>query len=129
MIFNISIIIFFSEVVLGEHIVGKDPDCNRKKTKCNPPKITRRINASRDIIIHENYKSPNKYSNDIALIRINEAIPLFQENPAISAVSPICLPWSRKQEFAWNLLDSDPTFPITYPKVRMGTKKCQKAIL
>ena len=33
--------------------------------------------------------------NDIALLRLNESVPLFSEDPEISAVSPICLPWSR----------------------------------
>ena len=109
--------LLFSEVVLGEHVVGKDPDCNRKKTKCNPPKITRKINADKDITVHQHYKSPDQYSNDIALIRIDKAIPLHQENPAVSAVSPICLPWSRKLSFAWDLLDSDPNYPSSYAKV------------
>lgn len=97
-----------SEVVLGEHKVGTDPDCSRDRKHCNPPKITRKIDLDRDVIYHENYQTPKKFSNDIALIRINEAIPLFQENPRISAVNPICLPWSEDDTFfAWDLRDGD----------------------
>ena len=31
---------------------------------------------------------------DIALIRVNESIPLFVENKNISSVNPVCLPWN-----------------------------------
>ena len=81
---------------MGEHVVGPDPDCSSKNQDfCNPPKITRKIDAHKDIITHKYYGKPKKYSNDIALIRINDAIPLFSEDQSISAVSPICLPWSE----------------------------------
>jgi len=85
------------EVVLGEHVVGKDPDCPRQKSagSCNAPVIRRRINGNTDIILHESYDKRNNFKNDIALIRMNEPVPLFQESPALSSANPICLPWSK----------------------------------
>jgi len=84
------------EVVLGEHVVGKDPDCNQKGNICNAPVIRRNIDANRDIIVHEGYEAGFKagFKNDIALIRMDEGVPLFQEDPTISSANPICLPWS-----------------------------------
>jgi len=82
------------EVVLGEHVVGKDPDCNRKGDKCNPPVIKRDIDANRDIIVHEGYDPKAQFKHDIALIRMDEGVPLFQEDQTLSAANPICLPWS-----------------------------------
>jgi len=91
------------EVVLGELIVGKDPDCRGCQKN-----ITRKIDANKDVVIHENYNQTNKHShNDIALIRINEGIPLYVENSKISSVRPICLPWSKDVTFAWNFDDND----------------------
>ena len=83
---------------MGEHVVGTDPDCSSKNQgDCNPPKITRKIDAHKDVIIHKYYGKPKKYSNDIALIRINDAIPLYLDDQDLSAVSPICLPWSEEK--------------------------------
>ena len=33
--------------------------------------------------------------NDIALLRLNESVPLNSDSPTMSSVSPICLPWSK----------------------------------
>jgi len=85
------------EAVLGEHVVGKDPDCPRNtqdKTKCNAPVIRRKIDANKDITVHEGYDPKAQFKHDIALIRMDEAVPLFQENRALSSANPICLPWS-----------------------------------
>jgi len=87
---------------LGENIVGEDPDCD------NCPSVIRRKINKRDIIVHEGYKRKGPYAtehypNDIALIRINEAILLHQEDRYGSLIEPICLPWSKNLEFAWNL--------------------------
>ena len=80
---------FFSEVVLGEFEVGKDPDC--AGNKCNPRAIKRGI---RTLIVHENYNKKS-FANDISLIRLDRAVPLYQENPDISGAKPICLPWKQ----------------------------------
>ena len=81
---------------MGEHNTKKDPDCET----C-PKKITRKAGK---IIVHENYSNSDEvsaetYRNDIALIRLNESVPLFNENPMISAVLPVCLPWSDEELF------------------------------
>ena len=74
---------FFREIILGEHHVFKDPDC----PKC-PSNITR---YAAEFHVHENYDKKYKY-NDIALIRLSEPIPLFDEDPRKSLVKPVCLP-------------------------------------
>ena len=88
-------------------MIGKDPDCDRNvETRCNkdpdcyrslcdPSVFRRNIDSTRDIIVHEGYDEKQSYKHDIALIRINDPVPLFQENPQISAANPICLPWSE----------------------------------
>ena len=35
----------------------------------------------------------NNQVHDIALIRLNEPVPLYDEDPTKSLVTPICLPW------------------------------------
>ena len=75
--------------MLGEYIVGSDPDCT---TSCAPPKITRKVVKT---IIHEDYNTAPPFSNDIALIRLDEAVPLYEENPGVSLVVPVCLPWNE----------------------------------
>ena len=88
------ILSIFSEVVLGEHKVGRDPDCtgfgNRKR--CAPKKITRKVTK---IAVHPRYKvmSNEVHRCDIALLRLDEAVPLFNDNPKFSFASPVCLPW------------------------------------
>ena len=39
------------------------------------------------------------------MLRLNESVPLFSEDPQISAITPICLPWSRSVTSAWDLKD------------------------
>ena len=84
----------FSEVVLGEHDFGKDEDCDALGRFCSAPIIKRKINVKRDVIVHEKFNVGGNLENDIALIRIEEAVPLHQENEFKSSASPICLPWN-----------------------------------
>ena len=67
------------EVALGDYILNKDPDCTRNSIArlCHPPKIVRKVN---DVVIHENYDPTNNYNN-IALIRLEELVPLHTEDP------------------------------------------------
>ena len=59
--------------------------------RCNPPVIRRGI---KKIIRHEDYdKNDKNYKNDIALVRLDKAVPLYLEEPEISGAKPICLPW------------------------------------
>ena len=83
--------------MFGEHVVGTDPDCKtaRGLKKCSPKVITRTVSKT---IVHESYNTKNN-RNDIALLRLNESVPLFNENPMISAVLPVCLPWSDEELF------------------------------
>ena len=83
--------------MFGEHVVGTDPDCKTERglKKCSPKVITRTVSKA---IVHENYNTKDN-KNDIALLRLNESVPLFNENPIISAVLPVCLPWSNEELF------------------------------
>ena len=84
-------------------MVGEDPDCY--SGSCNAPVIRRRINKS-DITVHKNYDKENLFVNDIALIRIDEAVPLFQEDPKKSSIAPICLPWAENS-YPYSVKDGD----------------------
>ena len=79
----------FSVVILGEHDLQQDPDGDRAKRLTLP---------IQNIIIHERYDKDfqgGASPNDIALIRVNEMIPLYDEkDPQISNVKPVCLPWN-----------------------------------
>jgi len=79
------------EVALGDYILKEDPDCTRNSIArlCHPPKIVRKVNG---VVIHENYDPTNNYNN-IALIRLEELVPLHTEDPIRSIVAPVCLPW------------------------------------
>jgi len=82
------------EVVLGEHDFGKDEDCDAFGRYCSAPIIKRKIDVERDVIVHEKFNVGGNLENDIALIRIDETVPLHEENEFKSSVSPICLPWN-----------------------------------
>ena len=91
---------YFREVVLGEHNIVTNPDCGFPKCDCSvqgacaAPKITRKITSPDQITVHEDFNyGQTPLKNDIALIRLNEPVPIFKDNPAESIASPICLPW------------------------------------
>jgi len=86
------------EVVLGEHDFGTDEDCDSFGF-CSAPIIRRQINVDRDVIIHENFDKRGNLEYDIALIRIEEAVTLHQENEFKSSISPICLPWNINLDY------------------------------
>merc|ERR1712079_677431 len=115
------------EVVLGENIVGEDPDCD------NCPSVIRRKINKRDIIVHEGYKRKGPYAtehypNDIALIRINEAILLHQEDRYGSLIEPICLPWSENLEFAWNLKEGQKSIGAGWGRTSNALKMSLKQL-
>jgi len=91
------------EVVLGDLVVGEDPDCD--SGSCNAPVIKRRVTKS-DITVHENYDKENLFINDIALIRLDEAVPLFQDDQTKSSVVPVCLPWAE-DSYPYSVKDGD----------------------
>ena len=69
--------------------MGEDPDCI-DKYNCNPKKITRGIE---EVFVHEDFNGIDS-ENDIALIRLNDSVLLFEENSTLSSATPVCLPWS-----------------------------------
>ena len=85
----------FSEVVLGEHVVGTDPDCSGDDN-CFPSIIKRNIS---EFIWHEDYSGAPEERNDIALLRLESEVPLVWENRKISALQPVCLPWNERNSF------------------------------
>jgi len=85
-----------TEVVLGELRIDTDPDCTNNGRSCAPRKITREIKTDDQIIVHENYQPGSQTQvNDIALIRLNEPVPLYDDDPKSSNVRPVCLPWQE----------------------------------
>ena len=52
--------IFFSNVILGEYNLAKDPDCKKKNgiERCTPRKIIRNIEKT---IVHESYANDPAY--------------------------------------------------------------------
>ena len=116
-----DILIYFREIVLGETIVGEDPDCwgRGSPSKCLTGIIKRYISK---IIVHDDYsEAPNKREytglpdtqNDIALIRVDRPIPLFSEDSSLSSIIPICLPW----------LENDPGRNLAEGELLMFTGK------
>ena len=83
----------FREVILGEHDTRQDPDPKNCNKDCFPKRIVRKVSK---IIKHEEYggRVPNLI-NDIALIRLDEPVPLHSEDPSISSVRPVCIPWNK----------------------------------
>ena len=97
----ICIILFYSEVVLGEFKVDTDPDgpdCGGGGPDCSPPKITRGI---KEIITHEGYDDKSNFKHDIALIRLDQEVTLNSEDAGSSAVMPVCLPWAKDDFYRW----------------------------
>merc|ERR1712223_2290201 len=79
------------QAVFGDYILENDPDCivQGNIKRCPPKAIVRNVNKSH-AIIHEKY--------DIALIRLDELVPLHIEDPEKSIVAPVCLPWKDSDE-------------------------------
>ena len=87
---------------MGDWKISTNPDYTEKNGKRTyvAEKITRSIGS---FLVHPNYTATNRpgervdgetQRNDIALIRLNESVPLYQDVPTQSFANPICLPWS-----------------------------------
>ena len=111
------------EVVLGENVVNRHQDCNG----CSPV-IRRKLNKDKDFIVHEEYVNVVS-GNDIALIRIDEAIPLHREDPTRSLISPICLPWSRSVTSAWDLKDGQNSTVAGWGRITNNRRKSNADLL
>lgn len=66
--------------------------------------------------------------NDIALIRLNESVPLFNEDSTISSITPVCLPWS-KDNFARNLKAGSDAVVTGWGRTTNDRKKALRKIL
>ena len=63
------------EVIVGEYVVGEDPDCERGR--CSPP--IQKFGVEK-VVTHEKWDSGRSgflKGNDIALVRLDSAITLF----------------------------------------------------
>ena len=83
--------------MLGEHKIHNNPDCpDGKGAAACSYNVTRTIDK---VIIHEDYDASSVDSyNDIALIRLNEPVHLYDDedlDPEMkkSGAKPVCLPW------------------------------------
>jgi len=73
----------FSRVRLGEHnLANAKADCDQQNFCAHLPQDYDPV----DVIIHPQYNKPNRFNNDIALIKLDRAIV------ETDFVSPICLP-------------------------------------
>ena len=43
--------------------------------------------------VHQGIPDGEYFRNDIALIRLDESVPLYNEDPTKSFAMPVCLPW------------------------------------
>ena len=69
------------------------------KKDCEIGPFARKI-GQKNCIVHEDFiNSPEvtaeTYRNDIALIRLDEPVLLYSEDPKSSGLIPVCLPWSK----------------------------------
>ena len=85
-----SFIRFRVTVRLGEHDLRQDPDVVAKA----PDNFIQDFEIEK-VIAHEEYNTPNTFSNDIALLRLNKKVERR------SYVYPICLPFDDKEDEAY----------------------------
>ena len=79
---------------MGEHTIGTDPDCEETQAGakfCAPKIIKRKVAKS---ILHEDW-NPKTIENDIALLRLDQPVPFNNDDPKLSNVLPVCLPWNE----------------------------------
>ena len=77
-------------VIVGDHDLDKDPDCDNG---CPKAQVFR---PDGNIIIHENFND-DTLENDIALIRLDGVVDTIYENYD-NIVMPVCLPLPENQE-------------------------------
>ena len=72
-------------MILGDYVLdpNSDPDCTRNA--CAPKRLTKKIQK---IIKHDQFAekpgtNPKQYRNNIALIKLQDPVPLHNENPTI----------------------------------------------
>ena len=98
---------------MGDYKLTNNPDCDdnvegirfgglQPFKKCSARKFSRKASK---VIKHEDYDNV-KFINDIALLRLDQAVELHDENQYLSAATPICLPWNKDNP-ARNLIEGD----------------------
>jgi len=104
-----------SEIVLGEHDVTTDPDCDF--SGCVAKKVTKK---PKEIIVHPGYNDRRPTSLfDIALIRLDDKVELFEGNSQVSTITPVCLPW-REDEFVYGLTPDERLMALGWGKTVDG---------
>ena len=88
----------FAEVVVGDHDLSTNPECDAGKDgnfQCNNKRVQRFQMIQDDVIIHENWDIVKmvENANDIALIRLPKLVYTMYEIPNGVHVAPVCLPW------------------------------------
>merc|ERR1719412_1319620 len=81
------------EIRFGEHDLTKNPDCAADAEECAAPFVSRR---PAKILVHESYNGRTTSRGDIALIRLDEMLPLYTGDATVSTITPVCLPWQPK---------------------------------
>jgi len=78
------------QVVVGEHTLGRDPDCDRG---CAPNQVFEV--GPDDVTVHPDWVSTNAVvnGNDIALVRLPEPVTTILENVTVR-VLPACVKWN-----------------------------------
>jgi len=77
------------EVVVGDWKMSSDPDC-LDNGECFAKTQKRKPTSIKS---HEKYDGDVTKGFDIAIIKLDRPIDLFDGSPQVSAASPICLPW------------------------------------
>jgi len=115
------------EVIVGEYVVGEDPDCEHGS--CSPPIQTFGVER---VISHEkwdNGKNGFLKGNDIALVRLDGSIKLFTDDNLGSAVVPVCLPWKTNEPKLSNIEDSSDLTITGWGRVTNNNYKSKRAYL
>ncbi|KAF0292713.1 Phenoloxidase-activating factor 3 [Amphibalanus amphitrite] len=84
--------LFRSTIRLGEHDLDNELDCQRLSDgmqRCADPPQNFDIE---EVITHDQYDSPIRLRNDIALVRLSRPANLT------TFVSPLCLPFGQREE-------------------------------
>jgi len=100
-------------VVLGEFDLSSDSDTYDAKRK--------NVQLEIDPIVHENYQSPQPYSNDIALLKLAEAVDLATYAPACLAAKDADYTGQNGRVYGWGSTASCPaTSPSVLQEVEVG---------
>ena len=67
---------------VGEHRLSTDPDCRKTGSETEDQFcVTHQDFSVEEVIPHESYSSPNRFQNDIAIIRLSRDVELRGKLP------------------------------------------------